>query len=446
MKYLGSMPFALLLLAILAAACALGSFLPQGLTQAAYIQQYGDTFGPLITGLGLDDVFHSVWFIVLALLLCLSLLLCSLIRMPQLLARSRREFTSESAIRRYRKLPDNASVCSLPSGTDPAPVFRSLGFSHLETGDFSDADMGTAHVLETTASISASRHYIYSAKNKPGLWGAFICHFGILLLVTGFSLGQTLKEEYTVYGVPGTVKMIGNTALELSIDSFEIALREDDTVKQYTAGLTIRNTDDNSSVSVTSSVNHPASAYGMHFYQNSTGWAATMHVEKEGEEIQSSVIYVGEPVLIEAVDSLYMVLQAFYPDYYPSADGSPSTRSARLNNPAYLYMAWYDNRVIGMNVLYADEKITIDDLTVTFSDPRSYTLIQITKDPATGLAFLGALVILAGLFLSFYVQPAELLAVREGDRWSLAGRSPKGGKLFDDRLAEAVSHAQAPQA
>ena len=58
-KFLSSMQFAIILLVILAAACAGGSFIPQGLTLEQYTAQYSERTAGLIVGLGLDDVFHA---------------------------------------------------------------------------------------------------------------------------------------------------------------------------------------------------------------------------------------------------------------------------------------------------------------------------------------------------------------------------------------------------
>ena len=40
-------------------------------------------------------------------------------------------------------------------------------------------------------------------EGKAGIWGAWVCHLGILLLVVGFAAGQMTHEDYTVTGLPG---------------------------------------------------------------------------------------------------------------------------------------------------------------------------------------------------------------------------------------------------
>ena len=117
----------------------------------------------------------------------------------------------------------------------------------------------------------------------------------------------------------------------------------------------------------------------------------------------------------------------------------PRTATGRLNNPATLYTVYYQEQILGMDVLLGEEELTIDDYTVVFSDPQPYTLIQIKKDAFTPLAFAGGLITLLGLFLAFYVQTAKVWAVEtDPGIWSVSGSSRKGGLLFAEQFQQAV--------
>ena len=58
-KFLSSMPFAITLLVLLAAACALCSTIPQGQTYDQYAAQYGERTAGFIIALRLDDAFRA---------------------------------------------------------------------------------------------------------------------------------------------------------------------------------------------------------------------------------------------------------------------------------------------------------------------------------------------------------------------------------------------------
>ncbi len=91
-----------------------------------------------------------------------------------------------------------------------------------------------------------------------------------------------------------------------------------------------------------------------------------------------------------------------------------------------------------MNVLTGDEKITVDSYEISFSEPRSYTVLQVKRDRFAFLALIGSVILLAGLFLAFYLRPQRVWAVREEGGWTLRGFCRKGGVLFREALTEAV--------
>ncbi len=412
-RFLGSMQFAMILLGILIAACAVGSVITQGKPYSWYSEVYGGRIAGLIMALQLDDAFHSWWFILITAFLCLNLLLCNLLRLPSLIRRFQKSGKAESVSGRTGSL----SVGGIES---PEKIFEAMRFRKIKE----ESDAGGNRIL-------------FSTRGRIGIWGAWVCHLGVLVLILGFALGQSLKKEYSVYGVPGQTREIGDTDYLLTIDDFRIGLREDDTVEQYTADLTVRRASDGAEEAGSASVNHPASMFGMRFYQNSTGWAARITVEKSGEELQSEVLCAGEFAAVSDKPDLVVYLNAFYPDY-ALVEGNPVTLSSELNNPAYLYTVYYQGNIIGMNALTGDDVITIDDYTVSFSNPQTYTLIQIKRDRFTPLAFAGGIITLAGLFLALFVWPGTMWAVQNPDGlWTVYAESRKGGQLFADIFSEA---------
>ncbi len=417
-KWIGSMQFAIGLLVLLAVACSIGSFVTQGQSFDWYAARYNERTAAIIMALHLDDAFHSWWFLAINVFLCVNLLLCNVVRLKPLIRRTKAETQID--------LPGENTVRA-DGVNEPEAFFARL---HMPKPVRGAAPDGT--------------EVLVSSKNRIGLWGAWVCHLGILLLILGFSLGQMTHKEYVAYGVPGQTRPIGDTGLWLTIDDFQIGLREDDTVEQYTADITVFRAPQGSTSapdtrSATVSVNHPAKLFGMTFYQNSTGWAATVSVTKNGEPLQSEVVCAGDYLRIADMPNLVVYLNAFYPDYVSMPGSRPMTASGQLNNPAYLYSVYYGSDILGMNVLMPDESVTIDEYEVKFSDPQTYTLIQIKRDAYTWLAFLGGVVTMLGLVLAFYLLPVKVWAVRKEDgTWVVAGRSQKGGAIFAERFQSAA--------
>ena len=424
LKFLSSMGFAITLLVVLAGACVAASFVTQGQSQEWYAQVYSEGTARLIVGLGLDHAFHSWWLLLLTAFLCGNLLLCNLTRLKTMIARTKREADPAVAL-------TGTADASAAGIADPLPVFEKLRLPKPKA-----YDVGEKKVL-------------FSGKNRLGLWGPWVCHLGILLLIVGFTLGQMTHREYTVYGVPGDTKPIGDTGYFLTIDGFEVKLRDDDTVEQYVADITVFRAPQGSttvpdSKAATVSVNHPARLYSFKVYQNSTGYAARISVDEDGTPLQTGVVCVGEGVEIADVPGLNVYLNAFYPDFYFQPGAGPMTLSGKMNNPAYLYSITYRDNMVGMNYWQeTEEPITVNDYSITFSEPQSYTLLEVKVDRFQGLALLGGLITLLGLVLAFYLLPVKAWAMQAEDgTWTMYGQSRKGGALFRESFERAVGETK----
>ena len=416
-RLLASMHFAIFLLILLAAACSAGSLVTQGQTYMWYAQRYSERTAALIIALHLDDAFHSWWFILITAFLCLNLLLCNVLRAPQLIRRSRR--------------------WGGPPVSDPAPSYdASAVCASEEEARGLLGRLGMRNIRES----GSGEKILYACKNRAGLWGAWVCHLGILFLIAGYSLGQMNMQQYTVYGVPGETREIGDSGYMLHIDDFRTDYNEDGSVRQYASDITVwPGRDPESAASATVSVNAPAGLFGMKYYQNSTGWAGSIHILKDGAPLMDAVICAGDMIRVPGKEDLVIILNVFYPDYQAVPGSAPVTLSNEVRNPAWLYSAYYQERLLGMNVLMGDEPLTIDEYTITFTDPRNYTLIQVKRDPFTLLALIGGVIAMAGLLLAFYVQPARAWASETGDgSWQVFGNCPKGGALFRKRFAAAA--------
>ena len=192
-RFISSMPFAIILLVLLAAACAISSMISQGQAYEYYSAQYGERIAGLILALRLDDAFHSWWFIGLSAVLCLNLLCCNLIRLPALTKR----------VSAFVK-PDGKTACADAEAAgdgDPYRLFTAMNLPKPKEGE---------------------NGMLFSAGNRIGFWGAWVCHLGILLLILGFALGQMTMKQYTVYALPGQTKEIGDSGLRVTVDDLLI--------------------------------------------------------------------------------------------------------------------------------------------------------------------------------------------------------------------------------
>ena len=410
-KILSSMPFAITLLVLLAAACALCSAVRQGQSYDYYAAQYGERTAGLILALRLDDAFHSWWFIGLSAFLCLNLLCCNLIRLPALLKKVK-AFADPDSVGR------SGATAEVQGSGNPEYLFAALRMPKPRKG---------------------KDGLLFAAGNRAGYWGAWICHLGILLLILGFALGQATMRQYTVYALPGQTKDMGESGLTVTVNDFQVTRTESGSAQQYTASLTVTDPVSGAKESGTASVNAPANLFGYKFFQNSIGWGADVRVLENGSELQTEALCAGEFFAVKDKPELVIYFQAFYPDFVRTEGSMPVSVSDEIRNPAYLYQVYFQGQILGMNVLTAGEELTIDEYTVLFENPRNYTLLAVKRDSFTWLVLLGGMVTLAGLVLAFWLQPRAVWAVRENSGWRVYGQCRKGGALFRDEFLKAAA-------
>lgn len=102
-ELLSSMKFAVSLLTVLGIASIIGTVLKQNEPYENYIIQFGQFWFDLFERLGLYDVYHSVWFLVILLFLVISTSLCIYRNTPQMLRelRSYRLAATETSLRAF---------------------------------------------------------------------------------------------------------------------------------------------------------------------------------------------------------------------------------------------------------------------------------------------------------------------------------------------------------
>lgn len=102
-ELLSSMRFAVSLLTVLGIASVIGTVLKQNEPYANYVVQFGQFWFGLFDLLGLYDVYHSVWFLLILLFLVLSTSLCIYRNTPGMLRELRafREHATETSLRSF---------------------------------------------------------------------------------------------------------------------------------------------------------------------------------------------------------------------------------------------------------------------------------------------------------------------------------------------------------
>ncbi|MCC5910663.1 MAG: cytochrome c biogenesis protein ResB [Clostridiaceae bacterium] len=389
-KALHSMKFGMILLLIISISSIAGTVIPQNNPLSFYKREYGSFTYTLISTLDLHKVYTSWWFIAMMVVLSINLTLCSVIRLPGLL----RKMLHMPAVEKEMSRSDFLVREEIYGEIDVKKLFRKARFYRLKV---QETEKGT---------------FYFAYKHRFGHLGSWLTHVGLLIIIVSYMFGQITGFDTYIYGVPGVQEEIEHTSYMMSIDDFDIDFRPDYTVNQYTSSITIKNsvTEEIMKVGKTA-VNEPFRMDNFSIYQNGTGWAVDMLLERDGEEIAERILYQSE---IHVDDNQRIALQFsnFYPDF-DNSRGMPRTISPYPNKPRFLYSVFYEGQRVDMNVAEMGQPIEWQEYTFIVTNPRQFTLLQIVSDPGIPGAKVGGLVLLHGIMFAFYFHPKQLKAFKD---------------------------------
>lgn len=377
------MKLGIILLILLGVTSVAGTMIPQNESMQFYAQNYSSKFNNLLQLLELDNVYYSWWYVLIVILLIINLTTCIITRLP-------------SVVRQMKSVPDK----------EVAFTEKNLLFeieSEVDIDNLSD-HIGFKKLKKIDENIYASR------KNIIGYMGSWMLHLGILLIIVFFALGNRFAYETNLYGVPGTMGQLENTDLFMKINSFDAKFRDDFTAEQYITNIDILNNRQETLKSGDVSVNSPLRYNHYSFYQNSMGYAVNLKVYEGEENIHDDVLYQSE-VYVSDGKKFAVQFMNFYPDMEMTGEG-PKTISPYFNNPYMLYAVFYEGYMADMNVVPCGSTINYKEFSFTVDSPQEFTLINIRKDLFTPFAFLGALILIAGIMITFYFSPVTLYAVK----------------------------------
>ena len=396
MKFLRSMTFGMILLALILLCSFPGSVIAQGNQPEWYVQTYPDWHG-VILKLGLDDVFGSWYFITLLALLCLNLTLCSLVRIRNVVKASKNAAAAASA----RK----TKVFLTEEGT--TQLRKLLEDRHYKKEVFGETS-------------------VYS-KNTVGWYGSFVTHLAILLTVLFGAAALYLPKVTDQTCFPGeSLQMEDGTSI--AVESFRIENAEGKL--DYASIIEILLPDGRSNGQKRISVNYPLSFGGYKVYQQTYGTAGAVTVRNTATGGEDRFIL--NEMCFLSLDSINGVwFEALYPGYIRDESGNftlITQTSGSYEDPVYQVLVASEG-VYTPVMVFPGETLSVGGVEFTFEDPVEYPGLRIKRTPeaVNKLLFAAFGLMILGLWFCFFQTPA-IVVVRE-DGYTVAGPKPQGLEL-----------------
>ncbi|MCK5544046.1 MAG: cytochrome c biogenesis protein ResB [Desulfobulbaceae bacterium] len=388
--FFSSVKLALFTLIILAIASIIGTVIQQNQSPEFYVKQFGSSTAKLFQILDIPHMYDSWWFISLLVLLSLNLIVCTLDRFP---------FLWRMATR------DNLAT---PYETLKKMVFKKTFFtksSPSEIADTVDSIMEDSGWLPEKTYSKKDGTLFFSQKGRWTRLGLIAIHVSILVIFMGAMIGKILgykgglmlpetntSDHIYQYGTNKKLPL----GFEIRCDHFQISYYDNGSPKEYRSELTIL--ENGQEVKKTSIVvNDPLNYRGFTFYQSNFQaiegqFTAHIRNEKTNSELTFR-LRAGKETAWESEGITFGIINMMGP----------------MMGGKYRYKIWFsDNKAESVEFWIdgsATARIERPDTSYSFTVKQRYaTGLQIAKDPGVWWVYTGCFMMLAGLYIVFFLS------------------------------------------
>lgn len=420
-QLLASVQLTIVLLIIITIAAILGSLFP-------YISPHTAEL----------DIYSSIWFRTLILLLAINIIVCSIYKYPII-----RELTTERSKPfdfKFIESLKNSKKFRL-SGT---PVELSMKISQV----FSKKGFTVRQIsAEKDSSDTGEISTFIAEKGRYSRYVFYITHLSLLLILAGSIIGSTFGfKGYMQLPVGATKNTVflqdGDHVIELPFQihcqDFTIEHYENsEQIKDYFSTLVVL-VDGKEVKKQTIEVNHPLVHDGVKFFQSSYGQTifdpreekinVTVSNEETGAVIKTLSVSLDEAVPFDKESPSYqMKLVDFVGDFVMNPDGKIGSRSMSMNNPAVRVQILAENELVESFWVFTKfpdlkmgRRTTPYHIKISFPESKMYTGLQVSRDPGIPLVWTGGILLSLGIMLVFFTYHRRYFVIIE---------KPKKGKL-----------------
>jgi cytochrome c biogenesis protein len=178
-------------------------------------------------------------------------------------------------------------------------------------------------------------------------------------------------------------------------------------------------------------VNNPLSHNGIKAYQASFGWTGNLRItDNTTDEVLVEGLLRSGRTYFHQNSHLTIYLYDYYPEMAIGHDQNPVSLSNREINPYYAVILYEFGNPVGSYIIEPGDPITYNNLTLTFTHSIAYTGLLIRTDPSYPIVLTGFIIILLGMFVSFYCYPRFI----SYDSGRVTTSSRKNGWVFHNAV------------
>ncbi|RMG58363.1 MAG: cytochrome c biogenesis protein ResB [Deltaproteobacteria bacterium] len=435
-KFFASLRLAIPVLIILAVASIFGTIIEQNKPLEHYRRFYSESTIKILSKLGLFDMYHSWWFLLLLVLFAINLTCCTVDRLPNVF----------KVVRNPKRTLDEGMERSLSL----VHRWRKKGKVEELREKFASAlSQAFAKPVET---YNSDVLHLYAERGAFSRFGVYITHVSILIVLVGAIIGNIWGFKGYVNIVEGDQisrvqtrgsKGIVDLGFAVRCNDFRIEYYPNGTPKEYISDLSVIE-GGKEVLRKTIEVNDPLRYKGIWFYQSSYGTAGATNItvdvrkKEDGSLIKRLTLLPNQKVKVEGVGTISAV------DFDPNLQGFGPALRVRVEGESGQPLSFW----IFKNFPDFDKRRG-QPFYLVFSgiDEIYYTGLQVAKDPGVNIVWVGCVFMVLGILVAFFGSHRRVwlkLVPQEGGRVEvvLAGAANRNRLAFEktfQRLKEELS-------
>ena len=400
-KFFASVRLTIVLLLSLAATSIIGTLIPQNESPENYLKAFGERLYRVFDILDIFDMYHSVWFQGLLLLLTINIVVCSIDRLSttwKIIFVKNPKFNVSRFRNRRDKLEFSVdqSIEQLKQLYKPL-VLKGFGYNRIEETD--------------------NEFRIFTEKGRWTRLGVYIVHMSVIFLLLGAIIGS-------VFGFDGFVNIPEGEAVkeirlrnspnklplefEIRCEDFDVSFYDSGAPKEFRSSLTILN-QGKTVLKKDIIVNDPLRYKGINIFQSSYGMLPPNEVtlsltSKATGKVYKKKAKIGQRIAIPE-DKGTFILKTYRnaADFRGQNLGEAfiGTLTPKSGEPAFVLVPL---RFPSFDKMRKGEVI----ISVTEYKNRYYTGLQVTKDPGVWVVYSGFILMIIGCFFTFFMSHQQL--------------------------------------
>jgi len=415
-SFFSDMKTAIVLLFILALISILGTVISQNASPQEYLALYGKHKYDIIQLFRLTDVYNSWYYKLVLELVGINLCVCSINRFRVTWQRAFQPNVRIGADRIEKMQRSETTKCTGTLSEAANKVTAALHARHYRVTE----DIGSDDIV------------MFAAKGRFSLWGPYMTHLSLLIIFIGAIFGNRMgfngytaiqEGGYTTTYATQSSNTEKNLGFRLGLRKFDIGHDIQGNPTAYRSDLQVYEADNLITEKVID-VNHPLTYKGISFYQSDYGLSGLKvkitepngHTTNVDFDVETGSGPFGKTFTVSGESfkqisisgkPLTIFVHDLVADYTPGSDVSQSDLPI---NPAAKIMV--NDRLPAYKGLDAWSKLgwlevgksgQFKGLTVTLDGVVNYTELQVARNPGLPVVYIGFALLLAGVFLSFYV-------------------------------------------